>query len=153
MKQPTLLLVLAIALTAFVVGCSQMESPTGIAPTKADVLATSGNAAAAVNVKITFIFADGIGHAEPDEYVEFKNFGTSTVTLTGWTLRDKASHIFHFPAGAKMTKNKVCRVYTNQVHTSTCGFDYHSKSAIWNNDGDTATLKDGAAKVVSKYTY
>lgn len=106
-----------------------------------------------LSAKITFIHYDGAGTAEPDEYVEFKNTGTTTITLTGWTLRDKASHIYHFPSGYQMAKGKVCRVYTNQIHSTTCGFDYHSKSAIWNNDGDTATLKSNSGVIMSKYTY
>lgn len=33
------------------------------------------------------------------------------------------------------------------------GFTYGSKSVIWNNGRDTATLRDGNGTVVDMYTY
>jgi len=49
--------------------------------------------------------------------------------------------------------NQFCRVYTNQNHPEWCGFNYGSGSAIWNNGGDMATLRDGNGMVIDTYSY
>lgn len=103
-------------------------------------------------LKIMYIFYDGAGRQEPDEYVEIKNIGTGPVQLGGWTLSDIANHTFIFPTFT-MEPNQVCRVYTNQVHLQWCGFSYGSGSAIWNNTGDCAYLRDPANNLVDQYCY
>jgi hypothetical protein len=103
-------------------------------------------------VNITTIFYDGAGSQEPDEYVETKNDDTKPIQLQNWTLSDAANHVFTFPSFV-FQPGQVCRVYTNEVHPEWCGFSYGSGSAIWNNSGDTATLRDGNGTVVDSYTY
>jgi competence protein ComEC len=105
------------------------------------------------NVVITTIFYDGVvSSAEPDEYVEIKNNDSRGIKLQNWTLSDAQNHVYTFPAYV-MDPGKVCRVYTNQNHPEWCGFSYGSGSAIWNNTGDTATLKDANGKVISTKGY
>ena len=86
---------------------------------------------------MTFINYDGAGAREPDEYVEIKNFDTNPVQLENWSLQDAANHEFTF-SFFKMESGKVCRVYTNEIHTAWCGFSYDSGSVNWNNSGDYA---------------
>jgi competence protein ComEC len=104
------------------------------------------------NVQITGIFYDGAGSQEPDEYVDIQNQESFSIQLQGWTLRDAASHIYTFP-NYVMQSGQVCRVYTNQNHPEWCGFNYGSGSAIWNNSGDTAYLRDGNGTLIDTYTY
>lgn len=105
------------------------------------------------DVNITTIFYDGTkGSAEPDEYVEIRNDGGSPVQLQGWTLRDEANHVFTFPP-FQMQPGQVCRVYTNEVHPESCGFSYGSNSAIWNNSGDCADLRDSSGTLADRYCY
>jgi hypothetical protein len=104
------------------------------------------------NVTITDIFYDGAGSIEPDEYVEFKNVDNKVIQLQGWTLRDNQNHVFVFPAFL-MQPNQVCRVYTNQIHPNYCGFSYGSGSAIWNNTGDCASLRNSQGYEISKRCY
>jgi competence protein ComEC len=104
------------------------------------------------NVQITGIFYDGAGSQEPDEYVDIQNQESFSIQLQGWTLRDAASHIYTFP-NYVMQSGQVCRVYTNQNHPEWCGFSYGSGSAIWNNTGDTAYLRDGNGTLIDTYTY
>jgi competence protein ComEC len=104
------------------------------------------------NVQIINIFVDGAGSSEPDEYVEIRNDDTNSIQLQNWTLRDIADHIFTFPSFV-MEPGKVCRVYTNENHPEWCGFNYGSGSAIWNNGGDTAYLRDGNGTPIDDYSY
>jgi len=103
-------------------------------------------------VTITNIFYDGEGTNEPNEYVEIRNDDTGSIQLAGWSLRDAANHVYTFPPFA-MEPNQVCRIYTNEYHPEWCGFNYGSGTAIWNNTGDSAFLKDGFGTQIDQYTY
>jgi hypothetical protein len=95
-----------------------------------------------VRVVITEVFYEGVkGPQEPDEYVEFRNEESRGIELAGWTLRDEQAHVFTFPSYA-MAPGEVCRVYTNEVHAEWCGFSCGSESAIWDNAGDCARLRN-----------
>jgi hypothetical protein len=101
-------------------------------------------------VNITF---DGNGAKEPDEYVEIQNDSGQPLQLKGWTLRDKAKHLFSFPEFV-IQPDQVCRIYTDEVHPDSCGFSFgFTDSAIWNNGGDCAYLKDQAGKTIAEYCY
>jgi competence protein ComEC len=104
------------------------------------------------NVKITSIFYDGSGTAEPDEYVEIRNEESQPVQLQGWSLSDESNHLFTFPAYV-IQPTQVCRIYTNQDHPEWCGFNYAKGEAIWNNTGDTATLRDGQGNIIYQFQY
>jgi PKD repeat protein len=104
------------------------------------------------NVVITYIFYDGAGSQEPDEYVQIRNGDTVSIQLQSWTLRDSANHVYTFPAHV-MPPGQVCRVYTNQYHSEWCGFDYGHGSAIWNNDGDCAYLRNAQGQLIDNYCY
>jgi hypothetical protein len=99
---------------------------------------------------ITF---DGTGDKEPDEYVEIRNDSGQPMQLKGWILQDKARHVFSFPDYV-IQFGQVCRIYTDEIHPESCGLSFGFKdSAIWNNGGDCAYLKDQAGKMVAEYCY
>ncbi|MFQ6101377.1 MAG: sigma-70 family RNA polymerase sigma factor [Anaerolineae bacterium] len=104
------------------------------------------------NVVITHISYDGVGSQEPDEHIDIRNDDTRPIQLDGWTLRDKANHVFTFP-NFVMQPGQVCRVYTNEDHPEWCGFNYGSGLAIWNSGGDCAYLWDGAETPVDTHCY
>ena len=105
------------------------------------------------DIRITNIFYDGVvSSSEPDEYVEIRNYDSVPIQLQNWTLRDVANHIFTFPNHV-MQPDDVCRIYTNENHPESCGFNYGSGSAIWNNSGDTATLRNSNGDFVDDFSY
>jgi competence protein ComEC len=104
------------------------------------------------NVVITYIYYNGAGSLEPDEYVEIRNDDSRSIQLYNWTLRDIANHIYTFPSYI-MIPGQVCRVYTNEYHPEWCGFDYGHGSAIWNNTGDCAYLRDATSTLIDDYCY
>jgi hypothetical protein len=67
-------------------------------------------------------------------------------------LRDEDAHGFTFPSYV-MAPGEVCRVYTNEVHAEWCGFSYGSESAIWDNAGDCARLRNGQGRGVDVWCY
>lgn len=106
------------------------------------------------DIRITKIFFDGaVPQTEDDEYVEIKNFDTRAIRLQGWKLHDDGpNHTYTFP-NYLIQPGQTCRVYTNESHAEWCNLNWGNGSAIWNNDGDTATLKDGNGKVISGCSY
>lgn len=89
------------------------------------------------------------------EWVEIRNVGTRRHDLSGWGLKDEsASHRYTFPAGSDVGPGQTL------VVRSGCGDDrpleLHwcaQRSAIWNNDGDTAFLLDPEGRVVLQHRY
>jgi hypothetical protein len=122
-------------------------TPTSAPPTATPPPATTGN------IVIIKIFYDGVqGPQEPDEHVDIRNDDTRSIQLANWTLRDVANHVFTFPSFV-MVPRQVCRIYTNEIHPEWCGFSYGSGSAIWNNSGDTAYLRDSGGSLIDTYSY
>lgn len=86
------------------------------------------------------------------EWVQIKNTTSASKTLTGWTLRDAASHIyvfgsFHLAAGASV------KVHTGSGSNTSANVYWHSSWYIWNNGGDTATLRNAAGTTVDHCAY
>jgi len=90
-----------------------------------------------------------------EEWVEIVNYGSSSVNMENWTLSDTGNHIFTFPDFTLAPSNSV-RVYSGNAYSSCTPSETvlcWTSSQIWNNGGDTATLKDNLGNTVSTYTY
>jgi len=132
---------------------TRTTTPTPTAtPTRTPTSTNTPPPATTGDIRITDIFYDGAGSKEPDEYVQIRNYDTRSIRLNGWILRDGANHVFTFPSYL-MPPGQVCRIYTNEHHAEWCGFSYGSSSAIWNNGGDCAYLKDSAGTLIDTYCY
>lgn len=105
------------------------------------------------NLTIVFIMFDGQENPnEGDEYVEIENSGPQ-ISLSGYSLSDESGKIYSFP-DISLGQGKKIKIYTG------CGQDSaenlywcYGNSAIWNNSGDKASLKNGKAELVSSYEY
>ncbi len=84
------------------------------------------------------------------EWVEIANQGDADTNLAGWTLQDQQNHTFAFPdftlrAGAKAW------IHTGEGNNTATDLYWNRSSAVWNNDGDVATLKDASGGMASRY--
>lgn len=122
------------------------------APTNTPIPTNTPPPATTGNIQIINIFYDGDGSSEPDEHVDIRNDDSKSIQLQSWTLRDEADHVYTFPSFV-IQPGQECRVYTNENHPEWCGFNYGSGSAIWNNTGDCAYLRDGSNALVDEYCY
>lgn len=86
------------------------------------------------------------------EYVIIKNTSTTTRSLTGWTLRDKANHVFTFGTFA-LGAGKSVVVRTGKGSPSAANQYFQSKAYVWNNTGDTAYLRNAAGSQMSACTW
>jgi LysM repeat protein len=118
------------------------------------VLVIPGGPPPAAAVQIACVHFDGVVfRAESDEYAVITNHGGAAVNLAGWRLNaGDAGQDFVFPS-FELQPGQSCRVYTNEVHTETCGFTFGRGSAIWNNAGDCGYLYQANGTLVSKYCY
>lgn len=88
-----------------------------------------------------------------DEYVEVRNDHGESVDLSGYTLADEAGHSYAFPDGFSLADGTSVRVHTGDGTDSATDLYWGRGSAVWNNGGDTATLRTGAGDVVRDHTY
>ena len=106
------------------------------------------------NVVISYIFYDGIvPSVESDEYAEIRNNGNASENLQSWKLNaGSPGQDFTFP-NFNLNPGQACRVYTNENHPESCGFNFHSGSALWKNSGDCGHLYSQSGQEVSTYCY
>jgi hypothetical protein len=115
-------------------------------------------APASAAIKITKIYFDSPGTDTGSntslnaEYVVIKNTGTTRKTLTGWTLRDASRHVYKFPI-FRLGAGKSVKVHTGKGANTLGNLYWRSSSYIWNNNGDTATLKRSNGTVASRCSY
>jgi hypothetical protein len=88
-----------------------------------------------------------------DEYVDVKNDGSSSLDMTGWTLKDEAGHTCQFPDGFTLDAGATVRVHTGSGTDSSTDLYWGSGSAIWNNDSDTAYVYDDNDNLAAEKTY
>ncbi|ROO84906.1 excalibur calcium-binding domain-containing protein [Actinocorallia herbida] len=117
---------------------------------------TSASAAAKPALKYTEIQydapgADNGGNSHLNkEYVVIKNTGGKAVKFKNWTLRDAQHHVYRFPAFT-LRAGKSVTVHTGKGKNSATHLYMQRGWYIWNNTGDTATLRDAqGTKVLSK---
>ena len=81
------------------------------------------------------------------EWVSLVNTGASAVNLRGWTIRDKANHVYTFPSVSIAGKGGRIWLHTGKGTTKTPNAYWGSGNYVWNNTGDTAYLRkpSGAA--------
>jgi phosphatidylserine/phosphatidylglycerophosphate/cardiolipin synthase-like enzyme len=110
----------------------------------------SGESAA--DLQITFIEYDPPGSDVEGEYVRIENLGGSAADMTNWTLRDEADHVFTFPTFT-LSPGATVQVWTKSGANTATDLYWGSGSAIWNNTGDCAYLRDSGGTAVDTYCY
>jgi hypothetical protein len=137
---------LSAALIAIVLVCVFAQSAT-----PAGASSTSG-------ARIVAIYFDSPGSDTGSnsslnaEWVKVKNVTSSKKTLTGWTLRDASSHVFHFPT-LTLAAGATVRVHTGSGSRTSGNLYWGMGWYVWNNTGDTATLKNSSGTRVSRCSY
>lgn len=86
------------------------------------------------------------------EWVQLRNTSGSRITMTGWTLRDAAHHVFRFPAFTIRPHASV-KIHTGPGRNTQSDLYWGSHWYIWNNTGDTAILQDGGGHRLDTCTY
>ncbi|MGP5088743.1 lamin tail domain-containing protein [Brachybacterium tyrofermentans] len=121
--------------------------------------APSAEAATVKPLDITTMHYDPAGSDKANntgynkEYIVLKNTGTKTLTLTGYTLRDKGPQKFAFPKGTKIAPGKTLTIRSGKGKNSASTLYWNKASYIWNNTGDTARTYDAKGRLLESCTY
>lgn len=75
------------------------------------------------------------------EWVTVVNTGRHAVNLSGWSLSDADHHTYEF-AHLRLAGHASVRVHTGTGHDTTAHVYQDRRAYVWNNDSDTATLRD-----------
>ena len=98
--------------------------------------------------------APGDDHRNPNgEYAVVESMASEDRAIGGWTLCDRASHCFTFPAGAVLAAGGRIFVYTGSGSADSNRYYMGRRRAVWNNGGDTATLYNSTGAVVLVFDY
>jgi Lamin Tail Domain len=106
-----------------------------------------------VGIRIVTIQYDRIGADVFSEWVLLENVSGPTVVMAGWTLTDRASDVFMFPAFS-LAAGAQARIWTKAGADTLTDLFWSSARPVWNNDpGDLATLWDEHGVEVARYSY
>lgn len=113
-------------------------------------------AGADVALKITDLNANAPGsdNENPNgEWIEVTNQGGEPVLMTGYTLKDEANHIYTF-ADFTLPPGASFRLFSGQGQDSPTELYWgYTNDSVWNNDSDTAFLRDAEGGLVDMYAY
>jgi phosphatidylserine/phosphatidylglycerophosphate/cardiolipin synthase-like enzyme len=103
-------------------------------------------------VQILAVVYDPPGDDLAGEYVLLRNSGRRAEELAGWTLRDEAGATYTFPA-LTLVPGAELRVWVKAGQDTGSDLFWGRGQPVWNNSGDTATLRDetGAQRAVYQY--
>jgi len=87
-----------------------------------------------------------------EEWVRISNNG-STIDMSGWTLNDESNRTFSFPNGFILWANSNVTIRTGSGTNTASDLFWNSGSAIWNNDHDTAYLRNAIGELVANRSY
>ncbi|MGH3729888.1 MAG: lamin tail domain-containing protein [Micromonosporaceae bacterium] len=74
------------------------------------------------------------------EYITLKNVTSGAAVLTGWTIRDRANHVYKFGTYT-LGAGRYVTIHTGKG-TNTTSHRYWNRSwYVWNNTGDKAYLR------------
>ncbi|MBI4163492.1 MAG: lamin tail domain-containing protein [Candidatus Aenigmarchaeota archaeon] len=100
-----------------------------------------------VNIKFD---ADGDDRKKENWNTEWVEISGQNIDMSVWVLSDSANHTFVFPESFVINGLiKVKSGYGNNTQTEL----YFGDGPIWNNDGDTAFLKDKNGNLIDQYDY
>lgn len=80
------------------------------------------------------------------------NTSSSRISLTNWTVRDAARHIFKFGTYT-LGAHSYVKIHTGHGTSTQTDRYWNHSWYIWNNTGDTATLRDGGGGAVDSCHY
>ena len=104
------------------------------------------------NLEIITVVYDPPGNPL-DEYVVIENNGDTTCDMTGYTLEDDSGYWipYSFPDGFMLAAGAQVRVYTGSGIDTDTELYWERGLAIWNNDHDTAYLRDSDGNLVDEW--
>ena len=131
--------------------CSSTLLAIAIVAAPAPATTPTADAAGCVSITKAYYDSPGTDHGSNaslnDEFIQLRNHCSSKKSLSGWTLRDTASHVYRFGTFSLGSGDSV-KVHTGSGSNTAAHRYQRSGWYIWNNDGDKAILKNGDGTTV-----
>ena len=112
---------------------------------------------ALVDLVISAVKANAPGNDNENKNGEWVTIRSRSgaANLTGFVLKDEsASHRYTFPTGFVLSEGASVRVFTGCGSNSETNLYWcNTRSAVWNNSGDTAFLLDSNGSLVAQFSY
>jgi micrococcal nuclease len=109
------------------------------------------NAGGAGPLALVGVHADAAGDDRQnlgDEYVVLGNSGEAALDLSGWTVRDRADHVYRVPEGVVLDPGETVTLYTGSGTDTGDALYWGADRPVWNNDGDVVVVTDGDREVL-----
>jgi micrococcal nuclease len=145
-------------------GCAHVRRPV-LAKYKQQLLDAQNDARAAgrglwrkaaeVNLVISKVQARPPRGEVPEliaEYIVIENQGDRALNMTGWTVSDEANRRYLIPNFVLAPKARVT-LYTGLGKNTDTNLFWGSRTAVWNDDGDTVFIKDAAGSLMLVHFY
>jgi hypothetical protein len=94
----------------------------------------------------------GAGTSLNAEWVRVSNTGSRAVSLGGWTLRDVARHVYRIGT-YRLAGGSAVTIHTGDGLNGARHRYWGQGWYVWNNDGDTAILKNGSGRTIDRCSY
>ena len=86
------------------------------------------------------------------EWFRLANTTRATINLNGWTVRDSAGATYRFGV-YNLAAGKYVYVHTGRGTNTATDRYWGSANYIWNNTGDTATLRNPSNRIIDSCTW
>jgi len=126
---------------------------TGLWTCATDTTAVADGSGGLTVVRVHADAAGRDGENLNDEYVVFENRGDATLDLSGWQVTDAAAHTYRFPDGATLAPEERLTLHTGSGEDTAADRYWGASSPVWNNDGDTVTVRDRNGTVRTERGY
>jgi micrococcal nuclease len=123
--------------------------------TDGDTDAATARAASERGLALVEVHENAVGDDREnpnDEYVTFENGGTETIALAGWTVTDEADHTYTFP-DVVLEPGERITLHTGPGTDTETDLYWGASAPVWNNGGDTVTVRDDTGTVVLVASY
>jgi hypothetical protein len=87
------------------------------------------------------------------EYIRIHNSGTRSKAIGDWTIRDTSHHVYKFASSYRLCAKCAVTVHTGRGTDTRANKYWGLRNYVWNNTGDTATLKNASGRVVDRCHY
>lgn len=88
-----------------------------------------------------------------DEYVVIQNKGGDEKDLSGWKLEDEKNYVYNFPDGFSLAAGAWVTSHTGSGINSDKDLYWGNTDPVWNNNHDTAYLKNPSGSLVDSWSW
>jgi len=126
--------------------------PTATAPPPSPTISLPSPTPSLPAVEIVHVEHDPEGSDLEGEYILLRNTTDDSQDLTAWTIKDGDGHEFRFESFVLEPAASV-KIWTGAGEDTGTDVYWGYGRGLWDNEGDTATLRDYRGQVIDTFSY